>query len=250
MKFRPCIDLHGGRVKQIVGKTLSESSDTLIEHFVSQKDAAYYASLFQRDGLMGGHVIMLGPENSREALKALHAYPHGFQVGGGITADNGAFYLDHGASHVIVTSYVFKQGKINVPNLERLVSEVGKEHLVLDLSCRRCENTYYVVTERWQKLTQFEINPKNLQYLEQYCSEFLVHGVDVEGQRGGICKDLVQRLGGWVTVPTTYAGGVRSLDDLDTIYELGKGRLDVTIGSALDIFGGSLAYRSVINWYP
>lgn len=250
MKFRPCIDLHKGRVKQIVGKTLRENAESLVEHFVSRHDASYYAELFRHDGLAGGHVIMLGTGNSEQALKALRAYPNGLQVGGGINAENGAFYLENGASHVIVTSYIFSRGMLDLENLERLVRSVGKDRLVLDLSCRKREDAYFVVTGRWQEFTDFEITRDNLGALDRYCDEFLIHGVDVEGQRSGILKDLVVKLGEWVTVPTTYAGGVRSLEDLDEVYELGKGRIDITVGSALDIFGGSLPYRSVVTWQP
>lgn len=247
MRFRPCIDLHQGRVKQIVGGTLTDNNQNLVENFVSQHDAAYYAALFKRDGLTGGHVIMLGPGNETEALKALAAYPNGLQIGGGITADNAGFYLDHGASQVIVTSYVFRDGAIDYRNLNRLVKAIGKERLILDLSCRIKGGNYYVVTDRWQKFTNFEINKANLAHLAGYCGEFLIHAVDVEGRRQGIEKDLVAKLGQWAPIPTTYAGGIKDLSDLDLIEELGQGRLDFTVGSALDIFGGELPYEEVIR---
>ncbi|NLY76442.1 MAG: phosphoribosylformimino-5-aminoimidazole carboxamide ribotide isomerase [Firmicutes bacterium] len=248
MKFRPCIDLHQGKVKQIVGGTLTDNSENLVENFVSDHDAAYYAELFKKDGLSGGHVIMLGPGNEAEALKALAAYPNGLQIGGGINADNAAFYLDHGASHVIVTSYVFRDGAIDYRNLKKLAASVGKERLVLDLSCRAKDGTYYVVTDRWQKFTDLEINKDNLMNLAEYCAEFLIHAVDVEGRRQGIQEDLVAKLGNWAAVPTTYAGGIKDLADLELIYRIGRGRLDFTVGSALDIFGGFLSYREVIRW--
>ena len=247
MKFRPCIDLHQGKVKQIVGGTLTDSSANLVENFVSDHDAGYYAALFKEDGLSGGHVILLGPGNEAEALKALAAYPDGLQIGGGITTDNAAFYLDHGASHVIVTSYVFRDGVIDYANLKSLIRAIGKERLVLDLSCRTKDGTYYVVTDRWQKFTDFEINESNLRDLAEYCAEFLIHAADVEGRRQGIQEDLAAKLGQWAPIPTTYAGGIKDLADLDLIYRLGQGKMDLTVGSALDIFGGDLPYQEVIR---
>ncbi|NLW48668.1 MAG: phosphoribosylformimino-5-aminoimidazole carboxamide ribotide isomerase [Firmicutes bacterium] len=247
MKFRPCIDLHQGKVKQIVGGTLTDNSANLVENFVSEHDAGYYAELFQKDGLTGGHVIMLGPGNQEEALKALAAYPNGLQVGGGISTANAGFYLDQGASHVIVTSYVFRDGLIDYGNLRKLVQAIGKERLVLDLSCRAKDGTYYVVTDRWQKFTEFEVNEANLEDLSGYCAEFLIHAADVEGKRQGIEEELVAKLGRWAPIPTTYAGGIKDLSDLDLIEELGQGKLDFTVGSALDIFGGKLAYDEVIR---
>lgn len=248
MKFRPCIDIHNGKVKQIVGGSLTDNSNDLVENFISDKDSSYYAELFKSDKLTGGHIIMLGPNNEAAALKALHAYPNGMQLGGGITNENAAFYLEQGASHVIVTSYVFKDGNINFANLDRLVSEIGKERLVLDLSCRNKDNTYFVVTDRWQKFTEFQITRENIELLSQYCSEFLIHAADVEGKCRGIEADLVEKLGGWVKIPTTYAGGARSFEDLTLIKKLGQGKLDFTIGSALDIFGGNLSYSNLVRW--
>lgn len=250
MKFRPCIDLHQGKVKQIIGGTLNNSAQNLVENFVSESDAAYYANLFQTDHLIGGHVIMLGPGNETEALKALHSYPGGFQIGGGITVENAAHYLEHGATHVIVTSVVFQDGKLHWRNLERLNAEIGKDRLVLDLSCRAKDGVYFVVTDKWQKFTECEINLVNLTELAGYCAEFLIHAADVEGQCQGIQTDLVAKLGEWVTIPTTYAGGARTLADLALVNQLGREKLDLTIGSALDIFGGSLAYRDVVCWRP
>lgn len=248
MRFRPCIDLHDGFVKQIVGKTLSAASRELVENYVSGHDAAYFAELFKRDGLTGGHVIMLGPGNETEALKALKAYPGGLQIGGGITSANAAYYLEQGASHVIVTSYVFRDGAIQYQNLEQLVAEIGANRLVLDLSCRKKDNTYFVVTDKWQKYTTFEINRTNLQELAGYCDEFLIHAADVEGLRQGIEEALVEKLGQWTPISTTYAGGARSISDFELVKKLGQGKLDLTIGSALDIFGGSLPYREVVAW--
>lgn len=250
MKFRPCIDLHQGKVKQIVGGTLNSSSHDLVENFVSNHDAAYYANLFKSDGLTGGHVIMLDPGNEAEALKALHAYPGGLQIGGGITDENAADYLEQGAAHIIITSYVFDHGRLNMKNLDKIVAAIGKERLVLDLSCRAKDDTYFVVTDRWQKFTEFEITEANLKELAAYCAEFLIHAADVEGKCRGIQADLVAKLGAWAPIPITYAGGARSLADLQLINELGRGKLDLTIGSALDIFGGHLAYRDVVQWRP
>lgn len=248
MRFRPCIDIHEGSVKQIVGSTLANTSQELVQNYVSDKDAAYFAELFKKDSLTGGHIIMLGPGNEAQALKALHVYPGGLQIGGGITADNAAYYLEQGASHVIITSYVFSNGEVNYRNLDRIVAEIGKEKLVLDLSCREKDGVYLVTTDKWQKFTNVEINRKNLQELANYCDEFLIHAVAVEGLQQGIDSNLVEKLGCWVTIPTTYAGGARSLSDLDLIAKMGYGKLDLTIGSALDIFGGSLPYRNVVQW--
>ncbi len=250
MKFRPCIDLHGGKVKQIVGGTLRDGQKNVVENFVSDRGAAYYAAMFRQDGLTGGHVIMLGPGNEVEALNGLRAYPGGLQIGGGIDPGNAPDYLDQGASRVIVTSYVFREGMIHFDNLRRLVKAVGKDRLVLDLSCRARDGRYFVVTDRWQRFTDFEITRENLAQLASHCSEFLIHAVDVEGQCRGIQADLVAKLGQWVEIPTTYAGGARTLGDMELVHRLGGGRLDLTIGSALDIFGGNLAYRDVIRWRP
>ncbi|HOK03297.1 MAG TPA: phosphoribosylformimino-5-aminoimidazole carboxamide ribotide isomerase [Spirochaetota bacterium] len=245
MRFRPCIDLHNGKVKQIVGGTLSDNG--AVENFVSDKDAAYYARLYKRDNLYGGHVIMLGPGNEEEALKALGEFPGGLQIGGGINPENAAKYLEAGASHVIVTSFVFYNGSINMDNLLMMERAVGKEKLVLDLSCRKKNGTYYVVTDRWQKFTDFALTRENILELESHCSELLVHAAEVEGLKQGIDCSLVELLGDFCTLPVTYAGGVRDLDDIRKVYSLGKGRVDLTIGSSLDIFGGSLKYQDVIS---
>jgi phosphoribosylformimino-5-aminoimidazole carboxamide ribotide isomerase len=249
MNFRPCIDLHGGKVKQIVGGTLTDASQGLVENFVSDKDAAYYGELFKKDGLSGGHVIMLGPGNESEAGKALRAFPGGLQIGGGMTPENAPGYFALGASHVIVTSYIFDNGAINYRKLERMVAVTGRNRLVLDLSCRKKDGVYYVVADRWQKFTNFAITRENLLHLAGFCDEFLIHGVDAEGKRQGILEDLVEFLGSAVTVPTTYAGGVRTLEDLALVDRLGRGRIDLTIGSALDIFGGNLSYREVLKQF-
>jgi phosphoribosylformimino-5-aminoimidazole carboxamide ribotide isomerase len=255
MKFRPCIDLHNGQVKQIVGSTLKDmgKEETPAENFATDKPAADYAKMYERDQLTGGHVIKLGPGNEEAAKSALQAYPQGLQIGGGINDNNAKEWLDAGASHVIVTSHVFKDGKINYERLDKLVQIVGKERLVLDLSCRRQpedpDGPYFVVTDRWQKYTDLPVNEATLKKLAAYCDEFLVHGVEVEGKRCGILEDLVILLGDHSPVPVTYAGGVRSEADMERVLTLGNGKVDLTIGSALDCFGGDLKYDDVVAWH-
>ncbi|MFS0722877.1 phosphoribosylformimino-5-aminoimidazole carboxamide ribotide isomerase [Paenibacillus sp. 1P07SE] len=248
MQFRPCIDLHQGKVKQIVGETLGTGKKPIIENFVSEHNSAYYADLFRRDELRGGHVIMLGGGNETAAVEALRAYPGGLQIGGGITADNAAHYLEQGATHVIVTSYLFEGGELNEGNLQRLVSEVGKDRLVIDLSCKAKDDRWYVVTKQWTQFSSFSVDETHLNQLAEYCDEYLIHAVDVEGKRSGVQQDLARALAGWVTIPTTYAGGCRSMEDLGAFRELTDGRLDITIGSALDIFGGALSYDEVVAY--
>ena len=255
MRFRPCIDIHNGQVKQIVGGSLKDAGDQAQENFVATQDAAFFAKLYQKAGLQGGHIILLNPSSSEyyeatksQALQALHAYPGGMQIGGGIHADNAAEYLDAGASHVIVTSYVFKDGKISYENLEKMVKAVGKEHLVLDLSCRKKDGDYYVVTDRWQKFTDMKLDLDALRELGSYCDEFLIHAVDVEGKAKGIETELVQLLAEYGEIPMTYAGGVGSFKDLDALRQYGKNYLDVTIGSALDLFGGTMEYEKVLAY--
>lgn len=254
MEFRPCIDIHNGQVKQIVGGSLKDRNDEAKENFVAKKGADYYAELYAAHHIKGGHIILLNPASSeyyeatrKQALRALEAYPQGLQIGGGIHAENATEYLDAGASHVIVTSYVFKDGRINMDNLEKIYREVGKEHLVLDLSCRKRDDKYYIVTDRWQKYTDEVVDEKILNLLMSYCDEFLIHAVDVEGKAQGIETQLVSQLGEWGQMPITYAGGVHSYEDIDLLKKLGKGRIHVTIGSALDIFGGSLSFEEVIK---
>lgn len=253
MEFRPCIDIHNGRVKQIVGGSLKDKGNQAEENFVSQMDGAFYANMYKKAGIRGGHIILLNPVTSEyyeatraQALLALHSYPGGLQLGGGITAVNAARFIEAGASHVIVTSYVFNNGRIDYNNLEKLVDAVGKSHLVLDLSCRKKDDSYYIVTDRWQKFTDEVITEELLDELSQYCDEFLIHAVDVEGKAGGIEKELVSLLGNWGKIPLTYAGGVHSFEDLRLIKELGHNRVNVTIGSALDLFGGSMKFEDVI----
>ena len=254
MRFRPCIDIHNGKVKQIVGGSLVDLGNQAEENYVSDKNGDFYAGLYKEHGLVGGHIIILNPagseyyeEDVRQAELALSAYPGGLQIGGGMNADNAGKFLEMGASHIIVTSYVFKNGKINYENLQALVEAVGKEHLVLDLSCRKKDGQYYVVTDRWQKYTDVILNEETLNYFSEFCDEFLIHAVDVEGKASGIEKELAALLGGWNKIPITYAGGVRSEEDLQALKSLGHDQIDVTIGSALDLFGGTMKFEQVLQ---
>ena len=247
--FRPCIDLHDGKVKQIVGGSLSADPNALRTNFVSDRPSRWFAEVFKKDGLPGGHVIMLGPGNESAAREALAAFPGGLQIGGGIHLDNAASFLEAGASQVIVTSWIFREGRLDHERLEKLVARIGKEKLVLDLSCRRREGKYFVVTDRWQKFTELEVTQNTLGELAQSCVEFLVHAVDVEGLRLGMDMELIERLGRWSPIPTTYAGGANSLRDLEEVSRIGGGKIDLTIGSALDIFGGTgVRYADVVEF--
>ncbi len=284
MRIRPCIDIHDGKVKQIVGSSLrdnssenagknavedgpekgaaaksgqKESVEALQENFVAAKDADYYASVYRRENLPGGHIILLNPvreeeayaADRRQALLALREYPGGMQAGGGITPDTAESFLQAGASHVIVTSYVFRDGSLDRAHLDEMVRAADKAHLVLDLSCRRQENgSYVVVTDRWQKLTNLVISAETLDFLAGFCDEFLIHAADVEGKRSGIEEQLVELLGSWQKksgFPVTYAGGVHAVSDLRKIASLSGGRMDVTVGSALDLFGGNLTLQEL-----
>ncbi|VFQ43505.1 phosphoribosylformimino-5-aminoimidazole carboxamide ribotide isomerase [Desulfoluna butyratoxydans] len=250
MKFRPCIDLHQGVVKQIVGGTLTDSDESPTTNFSATRPASWFAELYRKDNLTGGHVIQLGPGNEEAACGALSAWPDGLQVGGGITCDNAVSWLDRGAAAVIVTSHVFHDGRIDEERLAKLVKTVGKERLVLDLSCRRSDQGYRIVTDRWQTWTDEVITLPLLDRLADSCHEFLIHGVDVEGMVSGIEEPLVELLGKWGKRPVTYAGGIRSLSDIETIDTLGNGAIDFTVGSALDIFGGdALAYETLSQRY-
>jgi len=237
--FRPCIDLHQGKVKQIVGGTLEQGPGELQTNYVSEHPAEWFADLYKRDGLRGGHVVMLGPGNEDAARAALTAYAGGLQVGGGINVQNARDWLDIGASHVIVTSWLFREGRLDWERLAKLVSVVGQSRLVLDLSCRRKNGEYWVVTDRFKTFTSTRLDQETLEQLANWCAEFLIHAVEVEGLCRGIDQELVSRLAEWSFVPTTYAGGARSLADLETVTCIGGGKIDLTIGSALDIFGGT-----------
>lgn len=239
-RFRPCIDLHDGKVKQIVGGSLRDSGPGPTENFVSDRSPAWFAEQFRKDRLRGGHVIMLGKGNDVAAKQALAAWPGGMQLGGGIRAENAAEWLVAGASHVIVTSALFDSGgRFLKSALEDLTKEVGKERLVIDLSCRRTADGWRVAMNRWQTLTELEISEQTLDEMLPYCDEFLVHAADVEGLCGGVDQELVSFLGSWGKCPVTYAGGAASMEDVRLVDELGKGKIDVTVGSALDLFGGS-----------
>jgi phosphoribosylformimino-5-aminoimidazole carboxamide ribotide isomerase len=247
-RFRPCIDLHEGQVKQIVGSTLTDTGAGLKTNFVSERDAAWYAQLYQNDGLTGGHVILLGKGNETAARSALAAYPDGLQVGGGITPETGPTYLEAGASHVIVTSYLFDpQGHFSATRLDELTAACGSERLVIDLSCKATAAGWTVAMNRWQTLTDLHVTPAVLQQLAAHAAEFLIHAVDVEGKCQGIDEALVTFLGQHSPLPCTYAGGIYRLEDLHRIQELSTGRVDGTIGSALDLFGGSgVKYRDCV----
>ena len=242
-KFRPCIDLHDGKVKQIVGSSLSDSGMGLKTNFETDRSSAWFAELYKKDGIRGGHVIMLGKGNETAAKAALAAYPGGLQVGGGITADNAREYIDAGASHVIVTSWIFPEGKLDRERLSALVREIGKEHLVLDLSCKRTSKPgeaprWNIATNRWQTLIDIQITKDTLEDLANSCDEFLVHAADVEGKQQGMDEELIRFLAENSPIPVTYAGGAKSLEDLVHVKEISGGKIDLTIGSALDLFGG------------
>lgn len=255
MKFRPCIDIHNGKVKQIVGGSLADNGNTAKENFVSEKGGEFYARLYRERGIKGGHIILLNAANSEyyeadksQAFAALAEYPNGLQLGGGITAENAAEFLDMGASHVIVTSYVFKNGAVNRENLKKISAAAGRDRLVIDLSCRKRGEDYYIVTDRWQKFTDVKLDKSALDMFAEYCSEFLIHAVDVEGKASGVEKKLAEMLGDWEGIPVTYAGGIGSYSDLDVLKQAGRGKLDFTVGSALDIFGGSLDFERICSY--
>lgn len=254
MRFRPCIDIHNGKVKQIVGGSLLDEGNQAKENFVSKQDAHFYANLYKEYNLKGGHIILLNPKDSpyysedvSQAKLALETFPKGLMIGGGITTENAKEFLDAGASHVIVTSYVFKDGKINYDNLNRIKNEVTKDCLTLDLSCRKRDGKYYIVTDRWQKFTEVEVTLECLKKLSSYCAEYLIHAVDVEGKANGIEEELAELLGHFDECPVTYAGGVGSLEDINSLKHLGKGKVDVTVGSALDLFGGTIPFVKLLE---
>ncbi len=260
MKFRPCIDIHNGQVKQIVGGSLTDVKDQAVENFISEKDAAWYARLYKKHGLTGGHMILLNPSTSpyyeadvNQAMGALKSLNGGLQIGGGINIDNAGKFLDAGASHVIVTSYVFRDGQIHMDRIRNLSQKIGKEHLVLDLSCRKKpsagddDNLYYIVTDRWQKYTDVTLCEQTFDMLAPYCDEFLIHAVDVEGKSSGIETELLELMARISPLPTTYAGGIHTMEDITAIRQLGRSRIDFTVGSALDLFGGPLPFKELCN---
>ncbi|MEE3461747.1 MAG: phosphoribosylformimino-5-aminoimidazole carboxamide ribotide isomerase [Lachnospiraceae bacterium] len=256
MRFRPCIDIHNGKVKQIVGSTLSDSGDAAEDNFVSLKPASYYAGMYKRDGLSGGHVIFLNSKDSEyyekdleQGYEAFSTFPGGLDAGGGVDPDNAQVFLKAGAAHVIVTSYVFRGGRIDRDNLEKLVQKAGADRLVLDLSCRYVDNAYHIVTDRWQKVSEEILGYDIIMKLSEKCSEFLIHAVDVEGKADGSSEGVLNILADCVRkdphLKFTYAGGIRNMDDIQNIRKFGDSRIDFTVGSALDIFGGSLKYESL-----
>ncbi|OCH87906.1 Phosphoribosylformimino-5-aminoimidazole carboxamide ribotide isomerase [Obba rivulosa] len=239
--FRPCIDLHNGEVKQIVGGTLSDTdSSALKTNFVASHSSAYYAELYKKHNLEGGHVIKLGEGNDGAAKEALQTWSEHLQIGGGITEQNCQEWLEAGASKVIITSYLFPGGEFSLERLRKISTLVGKDRLVVDVSCRRRDDKWFIAMNKWQKITSMEVCKESLDLLAEYCSEFLIHAADVEGLCQGIDEELVEKLGEWVTIPTTYAGGAKSVGDLKIVDELSHGKVDLTFGSSLDIFGGSL----------
>ncbi len=253
-KFRPCVDLHDGQVKQIVGGTLRDGASP-IENFVSSRPPSWFASKYAADGLSGGHVIKLGPGNDGAAKEALAAFPGGMQIGGGISAENAPYWLDCGASHVIITSWLFSTDGTLLPDrLKQIRKAVGADRLVIDLSCRRVskENdapAWCVAMDRWQKLTNVPVSEHTLSMLADFAAEFLVHAADVEGLCGGIDHELVSMLGRWGELPITYAGGAASMEDVQSVEAASLGKVDVTVGSALDIFGGhGMRYDELVQW--
>ena len=254
MRFRPCIDIHNGKVKQIVGGSLKDAGDFAKENFVSEFDAAKYASLYKSLDLYGGHVILLNSKDSpyyedtkREAVSALSEFPGGLMVGGGINAANASEFIEAGASHVVVTSYIFEDGNLSFERIKNMTDAVGAKHLVIDLSCREKNGRFYVVTDRWQTFTDEELTPELLDRLSEYCDEFLIHAVDAEGKKQGV-SEAVLKIMADSKKPVTYAGGVSSFDDIKTIKEIGEGKIDFTIGSALDLFGGDMDFDEVLRY--
>ncbi|MBQ7563799.1 MAG: phosphoribosylformimino-5-aminoimidazole carboxamide ribotide isomerase [Lachnospiraceae bacterium] len=257
MRFRPCIDIHNGLVKQIVGGSVNdrEKDGGVVDNFVSDKGAGYFARLYKKAGLTGGHVILLNksgtPEyeaDKRAAFEALAAYPNGLQAGGGITPENADEFLERGASHVIVTSYLFEDGELSRERLVKLRDAVSKERLVIDLSCREKDESYYVVTDRWQRFTKEKVSEELFARLSEYCDEFLIHAADIEGKKAGVDERLIGALGG-LPYTITYAGGIAKLSDIELIKNAGRGRLDFTVGSALDLFGGAVSFEEVLACY-
>ena len=244
MRFRPCIDLHNGKVKQIVGSSLRDSGEA-VTNFVSEQPPAYYAELYYKDNLPGGHVIMLGPNNETAAREALACHPGHLQVGGGINPSNAAEWITAGAGKVIVTSYLITDGEVDMKKVQAMAEAVSRERLVIDLSCLPVNGEYHVTCNRWQTICGMALSPEMLEKLSEYCSEYLVHAVQLEGKQGGIDRRLVELLGQWSPVPVTYAGGIRSLDDIIAIGQSGGWKVDFTVGSALDIFGGRMSYAEL-----
>ncbi|MCC5844941.1 MAG: phosphoribosylformimino-5-aminoimidazole carboxamide ribotide isomerase [Verrucomicrobia bacterium] len=247
-RFRPCIDLHNGRVKQIVGGTL-RNEDEPRTNFVSPNGADWFANRYREDNLTGGHVIQLGPGNQEAAEQALAAWPKGLQLGGGIREDNALAWLENGADKIIVTSWLFDEhARFQPKRMEQLARLVGPEHLVIDLSCRGRFPDWRVAMNRWQTPTDLAVNAETLAFMADFCSEFLIHAADVEGLKAGMDEDLIRMLGAESPLPVTYAGGASRFEDLARTESLSQGRVDLTIGSALDLFGGTIPYADCVAW--
>ncbi len=256
LEYRPCIDIHNGKVKQIVGESLKDEGDFAKENFVSERGADFFAAFFKEQNLSGGHVIMLNPvdspyyqETKKQALDALAAFDQGMMIGGGIHDQNADEFLDAGASHVIMTSFIFHDGVVDMDRLIGMKQKIGQDKIVLDLSCKKKNGHYYVVTDRWTRFSQEEVDMSLLNNLSSYCSEFLIHAADVEGKSGGVDEELLALLGEWEGIPITYAGGVACYDDILKVKELGQGRLNLSIGSALDLYGGSMNYETMLAYF-
>lgn len=253
MRFKPCIDIHDGQVKQIVGGDLTD--DKSHDNFVSKKSAAYYAELYKEKKLPGGHIILLNPKGTKEyeldkiqALEALKTYPGGMQIGGGIDEENAEEFVSAGASHVIMTSRLFDGKIFDWNRLKKISEKIGREHIVVDISCRKHGEEYVVVKDRWKTFTDMTVNENNIKRLTEFTDELLIHAVDVEGLRLGIDKELIAFLGNCADmIKITYAGGINNLSDIETIGELGGEKIDFTVGSALDLFGGNLKFNEIAN---
>ncbi|KAI9826660.1 MAG: Enzyme that catalyzes the fourth step in the histidine pathway [Thelocarpon impressellum] len=193
-RFRPCIDLHSGQVKQIVGGTLTTITDDLKTNHVSKLPASHFADLYRQNDVIGAHVIMLGPGNEEAARDALRAWKGGLQIGGGISESTAAEWINWGAEKVIITSYLFPRGKFSMDRLRSVLAALGddKQKLVIDLSCRRKEDTWIVAMDKWQTLTDMEVNQESISLLEPLCSEFLIHAADNEGLQRGIDEELAE----------------------------------------------------------
>ncbi|KAH9448534.1 hypothetical protein MJO28_014991 [Puccinia striiformis f. sp. tritici] len=248
--FRACLDLHAGQVKQIVGGSLDlREPDKLQTNFESSQPIEYYTDLYRQHQLTGTHLIKLGPANDEVARRGLESWPGQIQVGGGINLDNAQDWLDAGASKVIVTSYLFPDQKLDTDRLRKLTERIGKNQLVIDLSCKRVRSSWMVAMNQWTTLTDTEVNQATLDDLSESCSEFLIHAADYEGLCQGIDTELVQRLGEWAKIPVTYAGGAKAASDLSLVDSLSNGKVDLTFGSSLDIFGGQLVkFDDLVKW--
>ncbi|KAF6005708.1 hypothetical protein HII12_005282 [Brettanomyces bruxellensis] len=240
-----CIDIHGGKVKQIVGGTLNQDDteqskntckSNLETNFVSEKSSSYYAKLYEEHGIIRTHVIKLGSleENNRVAIEALKAWPKHLQIGGGINDTNAKYWIQQGADKVIVTSWLFPKGQFDKSRLERISQLVGKEHLVVDLS-------YFDAggVEQGRLLSYSRGTARNSSFMQLMLKAFCK----------GIDQELVAKLAEWCTSPIVYAGGAKSIDDLKLVDKLSHGRVDLTFGSALDLFGGKLVrFKDCCKW--